>query len=213
MAFTHKESYLFLTKLSEFFITQEKYFNSLDNIAGDGDHGSSLARGAKRALADLPSYENSPISVVFGEYAKSFIASIGGAIGPIYGMFFLQFSRQLKENKAQELTGLLFTKSLGDALTKIKDLGGANVGDKTIIDALAPAYEAALESMKTDDNLYAAVKAAHIGAEQGRITTIDMIARKGRSKYVREQAIGHADAGASSLTAIFSFWQDFLDDI
>ncbi len=209
MEFTSEKTYKFLIALSHFLIKNEPHFNELDNITGDGDHGASLVRGAKATLEELPFYEHETIDTIFREYAKLFISSIGGAIGPIYGMFFLQFSRKLKENQAEQLTGFLFAHSLLSSLEKIQDLGGARIGDKTLIDALKPAADKAIFHT---DTLLEAVTAAYEGADEGRISTINMIARKGRSKYVREQAIGHADAGASSLTAIFSFWKTFLEN-
>ncbi len=209
MEFTNKDAYNFLTELSHFLIKEEANFNELDNVTGDGDHGASLSRGAKAVLEKLPSYKDETIDVIFREYAKLVISSIGGAIGPIYGMFFLQFSRQLKKNNATQLTGFLFAHSLLSSLAKIQDLGNAKVGDKTLIDALKPATD---KAMLNSNTLLDAVNAAYEGADEGRISTINMMARKGRSKYVKEQAIGHADAGATSLTQIFAFWKAFLEN-
>lgn len=220
--FDNESACEFLTLLSHRLIGLENHFNELDSIIGDSDHGSTLSRGFRSGLAVLELLQGDQgddsscagIDEVFREFAKALIGSMGGAIGPIYGMFFLQFARELKGAQSEVLTPEVFSASLGSALDKIKDLGEADVGDKTIVDALAPAYEAAQEVVDASERrgllLYDSVRLAYDGAERGRAATIPLRAKRGRSKYAKERSIGHVDPGASSLVCVFQAWEEFL---
>jgi dihydroxyacetone kinase-like protein len=125
------------------------------------------------------------------------VSKVGGAAGPLYGTAFLRASTALSEK--EELSPEDAAGALEAALGGIKQRGKAEVGDKTIVDALEPAVEAAKEAASGADGSVAAVfRAAAEAAQEGAESTVPLTARKGRASYLGARAQGHQDPGATS---------------
>jgi phosphoenolpyruvate---glycerone phosphotransferase subunit DhaL len=122
------------------------------------------------------------------------LSSVGGAAGPLYGGFFLALSKASagKETLTKEGLGEVLAEGLAD----IQRRGKAQLGDKTMVDALAPAMEAYRAS--TNGELASAMRAAVEQAHKSAEATIPLQARKGRASYLAERSIGHQDPGATS---------------
>ena len=163
----------------------------LDRVIGDGDHGENLKRGFGFVVSALDSSEvDSPASVL-KLVAKTLISKVGGASGPLLGTAFLRAATGL-----EEVDGASVAAALRAALDGVVARGKAEVGDKTMVDALQPAVEAA-EAVK-DKSVAEVLKAAADAAETGAESTIPLVARKGRASYLGERSAGHLDPGARS---------------
>lgn len=166
----------------------------LDRLIGDGDHGTNLARGTAAVAALDPSGSAS-------DYAKraamALISTVGGASGPLYGTFLLRLSGALPADGPITREG--WSAALRAAGQGLVDRGKAVVGDKTMVDALAPALDA-FDGVRDGAEPWAAAAAA---AASGRDATVDLVARKGRASYLGERSRGTADPGATSMTLLF----------
>ncbi|GLZ39159.1 dihydroxyacetone kinase subunit DhaL [Actinokineospora sp. NBRC 105648] len=165
----------------------------LDQAIGDADHGENLKRGFGFVLAALDQSTPDTPGAVLKLVATTLISKVGGAAGPLYGTAFLRAATAV--GAASELTPDLVSVALQAALDGVVARGKAEVGDKTMVDALTPAVEAARGSTVAEV-LTAAAAAAEAGAE----STIPLTARKGRASYLGERSAGHLDPGARSTS-------------
>ena len=117
-------------------IENEKYFGDLDSVVGDGDFGFSLARGFENVLAQWDTFDRSDTGTFLQKVAVVMSGRIGGTSGPIWGTAFLRAAGQVKGK--QEVTGDDVVAMLRAAIEGIKARGGADLGEKTLLDALAP---------------------------------------------------------------------------
>jgi len=167
----------------------------LDRAIGDGDHGENLKRGFEFVVSALDSTEVDSPAAVLKLVAKTLISKVGGASGPLFGTAFLRAATGL-----EEVDGPSVAAALRAALDGVVARGKAEVGDKTMIDALRPAVEAA-EAVR--DKSVAEVLAAAAGAaEAGAESTIPLVARKGRASYLGDRSAGHLDPGARSTALL-----------
>ncbi|MDA0160633.1 dihydroxyacetone kinase subunit DhaL [Solirubrobacter ginsenosidimutans] len=172
----------------------------LDAAIGDGDHGTNLVRGfdaVEQALAGRG--EDAPGRVLI-TCGKTLVATVGGASGPLWGSAFRRAGRSLDDTA--EIDGAQLAAALDAALAAIQELGAAEVGDKTIVDALAPAVVALRTALGAGEPLVLALEAAAAAAEEGARATVPLQARKGRASYLGERSIGHQDPGATSTALI-----------
>ena len=156
--------------------------SKLDSEIGDGDHGNNMHRGFQAALERLDGADLSSPADVLKTVSMALVSKVGGAAGPLYGTAFLRASTALQDR--EELSPEDAAEALEAALGGIKQRGKAEVGDKTIVDALAPAAEV--------------LRAAADAAEEGVESTVPLTARKGRASYLGPRAQGHRDPGATS---------------
>jgi phosphoenolpyruvate---glycerone phosphotransferase subunit DhaL len=177
------------------------YLTQLDAAIGDGDHGINMTRGfdavGKALAAQSPGTAPGPVLVLAG---KTLVATVGGASGPLWGSAFRAAGRSLGDADGFDGDGL--AAALDAALAAVVDLGAAQPGDKTMVDALAPATAALRERLAAGDPVATAVTAAADAAEAGARATAPMQARKGRASYLGERSIGHQDPGATSAALI-----------
>jgi dihydroxyacetone kinase-like protein len=166
----------------------------LDTAIGDGDHGTNMARGFAAVERKLDGQHPSDLASLFKQVGMTLLSSVGGASGPLYGGFFLELGKQTAGKQALRQSEI--SQLLEGGLRDIQRRGKAELGDKTMVDALAPAV-AALKSHR-DDDLCASLKQAEQAAKQGAESTTPLQARKGRASYLGERSIGHQDPGATS---------------
>lgn len=174
----------------------------LDAAIGDADHGTNLDRGftsVRQALSDTPPDTPGQLLTLVG---NTLIRRVGGASGPLYGSLFRQLGKSLGDAPEVSLDDL--AAAFATALESVTRLGKAAEGDKTMVDALAPAARtlssAAREGLKPDEALGRAAAAAAEGAK----ATIPLQARKGRASYLGPRSVGHEDPGAASAALILS---------
>jgi dihydroxyacetone kinase-like protein len=193
-----EQTRLLLMKALRYLADGADYLNELDRAIGDGDHGTTIARGVKFVVRDLEPAQLSNINEAFVLVGKGMMKSMGGASGILYGVFFraAQDAPATTQLDGRTLTEL-FTFGLRDLKRKTK----AEVGDKTMIDALVPALSALGQA--GSDSLSDALNAAAAAADQGARATVGLVPRYGRAKALGERAIAAQDPGASSVALLF----------
>jgi dihydroxyacetone kinase-like protein len=172
-----------------------RYLTKLDSEIGDGDHGNNMHRGFQAALERLDNADPSSPADALKAVSMALISKVGGAAGPLYGTAFLRASTALQGK--DEVSAEDAAEVLEAALGGIKQRGKAEVGDKTIVDALEPAVEAAKEAASSG-SVAEIFRAAAEAAKEGAEATVPLTARRGRASYLGARAQGHQDPGATS---------------
>jgi dihydroxyacetone kinase-like protein len=177
------------------------HLTQLDSAIGDGDHGVNMTRGFRAVTAALAATDGGqPPGKLLITAGKTLVSTVGGASGPLWGTALRRAGRAVSD--AAALDGPSLAAALDAALGGVTELGAAEEGDKTMVDALAPAVRALRERVSEGDDLAAAIAAAAAAAEEGARATVPMQARKGRASYLGERSIGHEDPGACSTALI-----------
>jgi dihydroxyacetone kinase-like protein len=169
----------------------------LDTAIGDGDHGTNMDRGMRKALERLDSADQADAGAVLKTVAMALVSSVGGAAGPLYGTLFLQMGGALSGREEVDLAG--YVEAWKKGLQGVQTRGKAEPGDKTMVDVLVPAVEA----MERAPDLDAALRDAVEAAERGMHATTPMVARKGRASYLGERSKDHQDPGATSTYYLY----------
>jgi dihydroxyacetone kinase-like protein len=190
-------------------VDNKAYLSEVDGKIGDGDHGINMAKGFNLIKDRLGDKEIS-LSDGLGLIGKTLMTEIGGSMGPIYGTFFIQMS--LKSKNKPETDAPLFGEMLKAARLALEDLGGAKIGDKTLMDAVIPAQEAYQAAVEGGASLPEALKKMVDAAETGRDSTVDLVAKIGRSARLGERSRGVLDAGATSATLILQTFARMLSE-
>lgn len=175
--------------------------NELDRAIGDGDHGENLQRGFSAVIDKLASTESATVADVLKLVATTLMSTVGGAAGPLYGTAFL---RAAKVADGNQLDAAAVADLLEAAAGGIVARGKAAVGDKTMVDAWAPAADGARAGAEAGDGPITTLRRAADLAAAGAESTDAMIAHKGRASYLGERAIGHRDPGAQSSALILA---------
>jgi dihydroxyacetone kinase-like protein len=169
----------------------------LDTAIGDGDHGTNMDRGMRKALEKLEASPPADASGVLKTVAMALISSVGGAAGPLYGTLFLQMGTAL--GSSDEIDLARYAEAWRKGLDGVQARGKAQAGDKTMVDALIPGVEALEGATDLDAGLRAAAQAA----EEGMKATTPLVARKGRASYLGDRSKDHQDPGATSTYYLF----------
>lgn len=179
----------------------------VDRVIGDGDHGVGIGGGMEKAKEALEKMDQpADINSLFKNMGMAMINSMGGASGVIFGTMFLGGVKGLPAKT--ELDCATMAQMCRKSVDAIKQRGQAQVGDKTMVDAYEPAVEA-MEAYAGDD-LAEMLSAAAEAAEKGVESTKNFIAKFGRARYLGERALGHQDAGATSVSIIVSAMRDYV---
>jgi len=177
-------------------VDNEQYLCKLDSVVGDGDHGITAARGFSKAGQLLKETQFKNIGELMTGVGKALSDSMGGAIGPIMGSIFLGAGNFAADRT--ELTEAEFGAMMRAGCENVKKLGGAKPGDRTLVDALEPAVHILEEGGEFKATMIKAADAAMAGAT----STKDMIARKGRARFMGEKSRGYQDAGATTFAIL-----------
>ena len=174
----------------------KEYLTQLDSDIGDADHGTNMDRGFQAVAGKLPSVADKDIGTVLKTVGMTLVSTVGGAGGPLYGTFFMQMGTTATGKL--ELTLADWVTALEAAVGGVVMRGKANLGDKTMVDALTPAVAALKAAAAEGASLPEALRRSEQAAEQGMRDTIPLVARKGRASYLGERSAGHQDPGATS---------------
>lgn len=179
---------------------QRDYLVQLDAAIGDGDHGINMTRGFAAVVLALEAEKDIPPGRLLILAGKTLVSSVGGASGPLWGTALRRAGRALGDEPTFDADQL--SAALDAAVAGVVDLGAANPGDKTMVDALGPAATTLRQRVHAGDAIQDAVHAAADSAEEGKLATEPMQARKGRASYLGERSVGHLDPGAASAALI-----------
>jgi phosphoenolpyruvate---glycerone phosphotransferase subunit DhaL len=168
----------------------------LDTAIGDGDHGTNMDRGMRKAVEKLEGVEGEDIGAVLKTVGMALVSSVGGAAGPLYGTLFLQMGTASAGKDALDLAG--WTGALEAGVKGVQARGKAEPGDKTMVDALLPALAALRAAADDGAGLGDALRRSADAAAEGMRATIPLEARKGRASYLGPRSVGHQDPGATS---------------
>ena len=175
------------------FAAQADRLGELDRMAGDGDFGQNLTSAFKRVRKEL----DAKPPVTYGDWltavSRGFLGT-GGTSGPLFGMFFRELARCAE---GDEPTLAELAQGLAAGLATIQRYGKAEVGHKTMVDALAPAV-GVLTAEPAPGGLRDAAQAAIEGAQ----STAAILAKRGRASYVGEVSRGVHDPGAVAMALI-----------
>jgi phosphoenolpyruvate---glycerone phosphotransferase subunit DhaL len=180
---------------------QRDYLTQLDAAIGDADHGTNMDRGFTAVVEKLQGLEAPPGRLLITA-GGTLVSTVGGASGPLWGTALRRAGRALGE--AEEFDGSELAAALDAALEGVVELGAAQEGDKTMVDALAPAVRALREQLADGATVAAALAAARSASEDGMRATVPLQASKGRASYLGERSIGHQDPGATSTALIIA---------
>jgi dihydroxyacetone kinase-like protein len=195
-----------ITRVAAVIAANKVHLTELDAAIGDGDHGINLDRGFASVLRVLGTTDPRTPGTVLSLTGTTLISKVGGAAGPLYGSAFRRAGNALSDAPEVDLAGL--AGALEAALAAIRKLGAARDGDKTMVDALAPAVAALSDAAASDTPLLKALDATVAAAEAGAQSTIAMQASKGRASYLGPRSIGHVDPGAASTVLILTALRD-----
>jgi dihydroxyacetone kinase-like protein len=194
---------LFAERLRE----RKAELTELDAQIGDADHGINMDRGFSAVVAKLDGSTDGDPASICKTVGMTLISTVGGAAGPLYGTFFLRMATAL--DGASALTPEVLGAALRAGLDGVRQRGRAELGDKTMVDAMSPAVDA-YQASDAPGDLAGALRAAADAAAAGRDRVTALVARKGRASYLGERAAGHQDPGATSTTILFESLRDAL---
>jgi len=186
------------------------HLTQLDAAIGDADHGINLARGFAAVTAALAGAATPPATpgAVLTLTGSTLISKVGGASGPLYGVAFRRAGKALGAAATVDLPAL--EQALEAALAGVHQLGAAREGDKTMVDALAPATRAFGKAIAEGASAAGALSALADAAAAGAAATVSMQARKGRASYLGPRSVGHEDPGAASTALILAALRDVV---
>lgn len=187
--------------------SNKEFLTQLDGAIGDGDHGINMARGFEAVAKKLGVHPDIDLPSGLKEVGMTLISTVGGASGPLYGTAFLRAAGVAQFRPA--FTPELAADMLSAAIEGIKQRGKAVRGQKTMIDALEPAYEALAEGIRTQKDFSECLQMACTAAEEGVAFTKTIIASKGRASYLGERSLGHQDPGATSVLILLKALTDY----
>ena len=179
-------------------VANRAYLSEIDGKIGDGDHGVNMAKGFGRAAERIP--DDASLADAMATLSDVLMSEIGGSMGPLYGMLFLEMSEAVEE--ADAIDAAAFAAMLRAGLEGVSSVGSASVGDKTMMDALVPAVETAERCAADGTAMTTMLREVSEAAENGRDSTEGMVAKVGRASRLGERSRGVLDAGATSCALI-----------
>lgn len=191
--------------LAQKFEQEKEHLGDLDAVLGDGDHGSSMAKGFTQAYEAIKNSDSEDVGQLFQSAGRALMSGIGGASGPLFAMVLLELGKA--SLGSAELSLHAFKLGVANAGAAVQRLGKAELGDKTMLDVLFPVSDA----LENTNDLASALELAAKTAKDAAAKTTDLAAKKGRAQYVQAGGLGHPDPGATSLALFFeTFYSVYL---
>ena len=194
-----------LRGVSEIWTEHKDELSQIDSRFGDGDHGVTIGKIAAKIRQSLDEWQDDDVGTFLEDLGDEIMAIGGGSAGPLYGTMIGGLAGGVPESGGLDAGAVkgMFAASL----EAMEDITTAKVGDKTMMDALIPAVEAASQA---EDDLAQVLRAAMEAAEQGAKKSEEFVSRFGRARSYKEQTIGTPDAGAVSTSLFFKgLWEGF----
>ena len=174
-----------------------QYLSDIDSRFGDGDHGITMGKIAKLIQERVPQWGEDSIKDFLDSLGMAIMEVKGGSAGPLYGTMIGGLGVNLDDDGQVDEAGL--KAMFAGCLSEMEDITTAKVGDKTMMDALVPAVQAAQQAQ---GDCKAILEAAAQAAQEGAKASEQFVSKFGRARSYKEQTIGTPDAGAVS-TALF----------
>jgi dihydroxyacetone kinase len=190
-----------IEKVCQAGVNARERLNSLDRECGDGDAGDTLATACNAILNKIEFFSVSSVDLALRRIATCLTNAVGGTSGPLYAVFFIRaaaaFNSQINSNKKKEWKSAPnWAEAIQNGISGIEELGGCFRGDRTLLDALYPVFDA-LKNRNADGKvgMECLVQAAKDGAENTR----NLEAQVGRARYVEGKGVGKVDPGAFAV--------------
>jgi dihydroxyacetone kinase-like protein len=181
-----------IRKATQTLIDHVDELTALDQAIGDGDHGLNMRRGALAIQATLPDLEGQSLNAALKTMGMTCMSTIGGSSGPVFGTLMVTLARELPEGPGPAD----FASALAAGIAALTRLGKAEVGQKTLLDVLAPVQHLLAQG---GDDLPARVRQCAFASAEA---TAQMAAIKGRASFLGDRALGHVDPGSRSMALI-----------
>ena len=196
--FSVEDARAWMTAFGKAVSENQEYLTELDSAIGDADHGTNMDRGMRAVEEKLSAADPATLGSVFKTVGMALVSTVGGASGPLYGTFFLRIGAALGDKSECDKADL--SSALRAGIKGVIDRGKAQLGDKTMLDALSPA----LDSFDGAEgpSIAAASAGAAEAAAAGRDATAPLKALKGRASYLGDRSIGHIDPGSASAALL-----------
>lgn len=192
--------------VAETAVANEKYFGDLDAVVGDGDFGYSLARGFEMVIQGWDGFDRTDVATFLRKVAVVVTSRVGGTSGPLWGTAFLRAAAAAAGKS--DVDGRDAVAMLRAAVAGIQARGSAELGDKTLLDALVPATDEIERQLELGSDGPTTVRAAATVARAAADDTARLQARRGRASYTGERSIGSVDAGAVAVAVMFEALAD-----
>lgn len=190
-----------LSRFGELISENQQVLSDLDASTGDADHGSNMERGFAHISAVMGTWDSGMTpGALLKQIGLHTVNTVGGSSGALYGTVFLRLARVV--GNADPIDAPLLVAGFREAEQGVRERGKVQLGDKTMLDALAPAVDALRYEVERGTALRPAFQAAACAAEGGRDATTNMTARRGKSSYARERSRGFVDPGAASMALL-----------
>lgn len=184
------------TAIQSAILNHESELESLDRAIGDGDHYINMKRGAQAIVDMQPELAELTADAALNKIGMKLLSTIGGASGPLLASFFMGMAKVIKEKGDESLT--TYASAFAAGVDSIRQRGKADIGEKTMLDVLIPVANQFTTLAAQNASAKEISIALTQTAEQGMLSTRDLIATKGRAAGLGERAIGHIDPGAKS---------------
>mgnify|MGYP002626512465 CR=1 FL=1 len=189
-----------IKKIDEVIEENAAFLTELDAAIGDNDHGVNLARGFKKVTEKLPELADKDIGTILKQAGMALVSAVGGSSGPLYGTAFMKAGAAVAGKEEVDLNDYLSMIEAGIGGIQLR--GRAIQGEKTMLDALFPAFDRMREEARLGASTKEVLDAGVAAAKEGVEYTKTIIATKGRASYLGERSIGHQDPGATSVTLL-----------
>ena len=196
--FSVKDARAWMTAFGKAVSENQEYLTELDSAIGDADHGTNMDRGMRAVEEKLSTADPTTLGSVFKTVGMALVSTVGGASGPLYGTFFLRMGAALGDKSECDKADL--SSALKAGIKGVMDRGKAQLGDKTMLDALSPALDS-FDGAEGPSIAVASAGAAEAAAA-GRDATAPLKALKGRASYLGDRSIGHIDPGSASAALL-----------
>ena len=208
--FLNKDGKVIVENLISVIQENKTYLSDIDGLIGDGDHGINMNKGFSICQERLKGADVN-LSEALKTLGRVLLMEIGGSMGPLYGTFFNKMARRCKAEETIDKNA--FGGMLDDAVAGVSELGGATVGDKTLMDVLIPANEAYAKALAEEKDFTACLTQMQAAADAGWRSTKDLAAKVGRASRLGERSCGVLDAGATSCNLMLQSMADTMKSL
>lgn len=209
-SFSNQEGNKIVYNLIKIIQENKQYLSDIDGAIGDGDHGINMNKGFTMCSEKLKD-KSGDLTHCLKVLSQVLVEDIGGSMGPLYGEFFEAMADAC--NGKDIINAQIFGEMIKAGETAVFDMGGAKVGDKTLMDTIVPAVKTFNDDIKKGDSFEKAIFDMKEAAVKGRDSTKDMVAKLGRASRLGERSKGFIDAGSASCCLIFGSMADTIKEI
>ena len=190
--------------------SNHELLTKLDSAIGDGDHGTTMLRTTKAVIDAIGQNETKTLKEILSAISWAIMEADGGSVGPLMGSMFLGFASGTEADIT--VTKAQFATMFIAGIEKMHSLSKANVGDKTMMDALLPAKDC-LQADCDDLDLVKLLTKVASSAKEGSQATSDMLAKFGRARNLGDKVIGHQDPGSVTVSLMFAGFSNYVNGI